>query len=987
MSASAPHRNVADLTNWFLNAKRSLTSVTYCTRGNEIITSTRNAVIDASIMAARTTFLQGGIKDELKLLQRARSVMENQRDAARKEFQVSIAELDEANHRLDAILSSLRTTEVETAFSTQDKAEQKQRALYDFVDEDGIENLRSQLRGIIDQVQEDDPETEEDKANMLAVLEKDAGEVDDVVNEIKERLDEMEATSVLVEKTVRDIGDHYRCVLGLLGKMRDGQNLLVTCTAQSKEFVYRQRDNQEVIAERLDELQRLTDHYVLFRDAYDALLVEVGRRMAVQRQKDAIIQDALARIDMLNEGDLNEREQFRSDSIRKDDVGNRPKYILLEDRAFVGIAKLVNQKASIRRRIYSERSILKPNSYDVLTDISCFHYREQMLRENYELPWLPAVSTRTHARPRAKKQPDTAQETRNPKRTATHQQASLRIRAASLSYLVRKFVLGGRHEDVLRLYTDIQNSWLTAEQRELDATVYFKALLDAFSTKPAPSGAVIAQVINNYEAAYGTFDRFFQVGRTHTFRERVAPRMLLFLSANLPLREALPTIKSEATHIHSQTAGDEILPQVYRNLNRSLIISQKPSADPINRDTLRGFYIGQSKILNDLSKIPRTAAANGPLAKVFLKQAVTWEEVLEAKRLILDSPDRSDIITYQSALMRSLHRLSPFATPGSIYGRSMVELLTDIRWLFNLKGCARQRGTFIGIAASIYARLGVFRALELLLDAVDAVKRPYNISATYLRETIQYLTVSMQSRAAVRKDTKSRAVGIAMRVFQLHLTCVSPSVRQQGALQIDSSSPPRDAPHLHKGLIRDLVHLLALCGGSAAIRDVWQTILWVTSHGNIDRSTLETILDGLLITGDVQYAMEVLNTIPAATGGQVTASTIRPFLTAAVNPPDALSNDRIPLDEVVRIGIQSNLRWGSVSHIYFIRSQQDQNCSEAVRDARIRRAEAWARAMQACANEMSHEQQHPGTVLGQTLTKIEEVLRDAETDTLSAVAV
>ncbi|KAK6341216.1 autophagy protein 17 [Orbilia brochopaga] len=397
MSTSAAHRNVADLTNWFLNAKRSLTSVTYCTRGNEIITSTRNAVIDASIMASRTAFLQGGIKDELKLLQRARSVMENQRDVARKEFQVSIKELDEANHRLDAILSSLRTTEVETAFSAQDKAEQKQRTLYDFVDEDGIENLRSQLRGVIDQVQEtdenfeshldpfgallksiteslhtlskkaassipnpvvaispslqsmeehasqmaslleslathydlcslalkraeshdagqeDDPETEEDKANMLAVLEKDAGEVDDVVNEIKERLDEMEATSVLVEKTVRDIGDHYRCVLGLLSKMHDGQNLLVTCTVQSKEFVHRQRDNQEVIAERLDELQRLTDHYVLFGDAYDALLVEVGRRIAVQRQKDAIIHDALAKIDILNEGDLNEREQFRSE--------------------------------------------------------------------------------------------------------------------------------------------------------------------------------------------------------------------------------------------------------------------------------------------------------------------------------------------------------------------------------------------------------------------------------------------------------------------------------------------------------------------------------------------------------------------------------------------------------------------------------------------------------------------------------------------------
>ncbi|KAK6543883.1 autophagy protein 17 [Orbilia ellipsospora] len=161
--------------------------------------------------------------------------------------------------------------------------------------------------------EEGDLQTEEDKADMLAVLQRDAGEVDDVVNEIKERLDEMETTSVLVEQTVAQIGDHYRTMLSLLGSMHDGQSLLVNCTLQSKEFVQKQKDNQEVIAERLDELQRLTDHYVLFGEAYDALLVEVGRRIAVQRQKDTIIQEALAKIDMLNEGDLLEREQFRSE--------------------------------------------------------------------------------------------------------------------------------------------------------------------------------------------------------------------------------------------------------------------------------------------------------------------------------------------------------------------------------------------------------------------------------------------------------------------------------------------------------------------------------------------------------------------------------------------------------------------------------------------------------------------------------------------------
>ncbi|KAF3938275.1 hypothetical protein ABW19_dt0206649 [Dactylella cylindrospora] len=397
MSTSTNQRNVSDLTNWFLNAKRSLNSVTYCTRGNEIITSTRNALIDASIMASRATFLQSGIRDELKLLRHAKSVMDNQRDAAWKEFQSSLGNLDEADQRLQDILSALKATEVEPSFSAAEKSEQVRRTLYDFVDEDGIENLRSRLKGVIDQVQDTkeafeshlepfaelidtatssleilsktvipnpvdaitpslqsmeehaavmaslleslarhydlcslalkraesndggvsseggEPVTEEDKADMLAVLERDAGEVDDVVIEIRERLEEMEATSTLVEQSVQRIGDQYRLVLSLLNKMHEGHSGLVNCTIQSKEFVQKQKDNQDIIAERLDELQRLTDHYVLFGEAYDALLVEVGRRIAVQRQKDAIIKHALENIESLNEADMNEREQFRTD--------------------------------------------------------------------------------------------------------------------------------------------------------------------------------------------------------------------------------------------------------------------------------------------------------------------------------------------------------------------------------------------------------------------------------------------------------------------------------------------------------------------------------------------------------------------------------------------------------------------------------------------------------------------------------------------------
>ncbi|KAK6341215.1 hypothetical protein TWF696_008301 [Orbilia brochopaga] len=684
-------------------------------------------------------------------------------------------------------------------------------------------------------------------------------------------------------------------------------------------------------------------------------------------------------------------------SAKKFEHGYMSGWISKEDQKFAAVARLSNSKANIRQRIYSDHSILKPNPYDILSDISCFQRRDEMLQQHYEIPWQPAIRTDTPAQPRAKKQPRTSLETRSPARASTHKQLfstidggfergpsdwpatfyfvacgqggealTPAIRSASLAYMVKKFVLGGRHEDVLRVYTEIQNSWLTAEQRELDAMVYFESLLNAFTEKPAPSHSVVTQVLNNFELAYENFDRQFIVGRTHSFRERLTPALLIFLSTNLRLRESLTVIKAQATNLSDQKEGDRIIPEIYYNLNKSLLDSQKPLVDPIDRDNIHTFYIAQSKILHDLSSIPRTAAVNTPLARVFLDQAITWEEVLEAKRLMLDSPDRSDIITYQSAFMRALHRLSPAIAPGSIHGRSMSELVTDLRWLFNLKGCARQRGTFIGTAASIYARLGVFRALELLLDAVDAVKRPYSISATYIRETIQCLAVATQSRAAVRSDTKSRAVDIAMRMLQLHFVCVSRS--------------PRERNTLHQGLVRDVIRLLAFCGAPGAIRDVWQSVLSMTPRGNLDRSTLETALDGLLAAGDVQHAMKILKTVPTATGGNVTASTLRPFLTAAVSPPDALTNDRIPLDEVVRIGIQKKVQWGSVAHVYYLRSRQDENDNINTRDARIRHVEVWARAIQACADEITHERQQPGAVFEKTLTRLEQVFKHVEAD-------
>ncbi|EWC46997.1 hypothetical protein DRE_03759 [Drechslerella stenobrocha 248] len=1123
MSTATPHRNVADLTNWFLNAKRSLTSVTYCTRGNEIINSTRNALIDASIMASRAAFLQSGIKDELKLLQRAKSVMESQREAARKEFKASLGDLDAAGQRLDEILSSLRSTEVETAFSARDKAEQTQRTLYDFVDEDGVENLRSQLRGIIDQIQETDenfeshlepfttliksvteslqklaksaasaipnpvaaiapslrsmedhasvmaslleslarhfdlcsmalkqaesndagissqdrsPEAEEDKADMLAVLEKDAGEVDDVVIEIKERLDEMEATSVLVEQTVRDIGDHYRSILGLLSIMHEGQNSLVNCTIQSKEFVQKQKDNQEVIAERLDELQRLTDHYVLFGDAYDALLVEVGRRIAVQRQKDAIIQDALAKIDMLNEGDLTEREQFRSEygdylpsdiwpglsdppgayMIQPTDVweipdvkpgvienamNRRTAAVSSGDIDFANTAYRSHIKATSRRRIYSDTSILEPNAYDILAEFSRQHHRAGPTEPRSIIPFprppraakpRQAESPTQEATPvRRKRSPEEVAHSKKLFATITNglekgrfdwpatfylvacaqsiDTLSPRVRSNSIAYLVRQFVMGGRSNEILRLYTEIQNSWLPLEQRELDTILYFKSLLGAFAIKPAPSHAVVTSVLDTFQVAYNNLDTQSHVGHTKSFREKVTPDLLLFLATNLPLLDSLPLIQTHARYIYDRQAGNEILPKLFSGLTTSLLSShnlappsqslgsQNPRHELNNLYShLQSFYDAQSKILDDLSEIRRTPAVSTPLARVLLRQAITWEEVLEAKRLLTKSSDPSDIVRFQAEIMRSLHRICEFTSFGGRDSRSMLELVNDLRWLINLRGEPRQRGTFVGVALGTYIRFGAFRAAETLFADLIALGKPCHVPVWYIQDAVRGLRVPVEVRKWARKNMKKRAAGLATKLWQLYFTPIR-----------DSGGAPRLHQGLHQGLVRDLVQLLEFCGSATAIRMVWEDVLKVLPRGKVKRSTVEAVIEALVRVGDVRYAMEVLRSLATDRPQGVTASVVRPFLSAALMPAGRLANSQVPLDEVVRLGIGNSVRWESVAYLHALRRED----FGALYYKKTRPEQLWAAAIQNCAVEVSRERLE-GAVAADTLEKIEQ---------------
>lgn len=73
-----------------------------------------------------------------------------------------LTELDNADNRLNQTLEVLRNSIVDPAFNVSNLGSEdttsmtKTRTLHDFVDDEGIENLKSRLRHSIDQVQVQD---------------------------------------------------------------------------------------------------------------------------------------------------------------------------------------------------------------------------------------------------------------------------------------------------------------------------------------------------------------------------------------------------------------------------------------------------------------------------------------------------------------------------------------------------------------------------------------------------------------------------------------------------------------------------------------------------------------------------------------------------------------------------------------------------------------------------------------------------------------
>lgn len=169
--------------------------------------------------------------------------------------------------------------------------------------------------GVIDVTQEEDtqPLSEEDNARMMEVLEEDAGQVEDVVMEIKHHIVAMEALDERVETHLADLARAHTDTIGAFRQLEDIEQKLPAYVTQSQIFLIRWEEQSVKITERLDELEGLRDFYDGFVQAYDSLLIEIGRRKAFEGRMEKEVETVTKRLEKLYDDDLEERENFKKE--------------------------------------------------------------------------------------------------------------------------------------------------------------------------------------------------------------------------------------------------------------------------------------------------------------------------------------------------------------------------------------------------------------------------------------------------------------------------------------------------------------------------------------------------------------------------------------------------------------------------------------------------------------------------------------------------
>ena len=154
---------------------------------------------------------------------------------------------------------------------------------------------------------------EDERLELLGVLEKDASEVEDVVMEIKDRSSEMEASFERVVAYSDHLKQNHAQEIAAFRLLEHMSDSLPTYVMQSHIFLVKWDEEKAKIEERMEELEDLREFYDGFLHAYDKLVIEIGRRKAMESKTKKAMEDAMAKVEKLYAEDVADRDAFRQE--------------------------------------------------------------------------------------------------------------------------------------------------------------------------------------------------------------------------------------------------------------------------------------------------------------------------------------------------------------------------------------------------------------------------------------------------------------------------------------------------------------------------------------------------------------------------------------------------------------------------------------------------------------------------------------------------
>lgn len=158
-----------------------------------------------------------------------------------------------------------------------------------------------------------EPVSEEERAEMLKVLEADAAQVEDVVMELRELLNEMEVRHEAILEYVASLNSTHEEITRAYQILDGVSARLPGYIVASQEFRARWEDTKLNIQEELNELESMRIFYENYQSSYDGLILEVHRRKGCEEKVKGILKRAMEQVEKVIDQDGREREGFRLD--------------------------------------------------------------------------------------------------------------------------------------------------------------------------------------------------------------------------------------------------------------------------------------------------------------------------------------------------------------------------------------------------------------------------------------------------------------------------------------------------------------------------------------------------------------------------------------------------------------------------------------------------------------------------------------------------